>query len=90
MDEDDLTKPITGWGNPFLRNMPMVAIVRQMVVRNGEVLKGDETQTKRLFFRVPNNRVIPEFSGKGEIMPQGSQIDRLYGFDKLVPFDEGL
>lgn len=87
MDDEDLTKPIKGWGNPFLRNLPMVAIVRQRVVRNGEILRGDETQSKRVFFRVPNNRVVPAFTDEGEIMPRQSQTDRLYGFNNLVPFD---
>lgn len=98
MADNDPNLPDTGWTNPFLRNIPMVAIVRQKVVRNGEVMYSDDTRSKRVFFRVPNNRAIPpqnstDANGNpGEIMPSaitgvgGGAIDSLYGFDRLLPF----
>lgn len=82
----DATTPLTGWDNPFLRNMPMVAIVRQTVVKNGETIVSDETKSKRVFFRVPNNRVVPAPVGDIEIMPSHDSRDKLHGFDNLKPF----
>lgn len=93
---DENQVPDTSWSNPFLRNMPMVAIVRQKVVRNGEVLYSPDSQSKRVFFRVPNNREVPAAPLGPDGMPQeimpasvtgaGGSLDQLYGFNDLKPF----
>ncbi len=79
----DPTQPIYGWDSPFLRNLPMVAIVRQKGVRNGHVVISDETKSKRVFFRVPNNLVKPSIVGNVEIMPTNTALDKVMGFDRL-------
>ena len=84
----DENMPIKGWDNPFLRNMPMVAIVRQKGVKNGESVVSDEIRSKRVFFRVGNNVTVPEISADVEIMPGEAGINQVAGFDNLTPFLE--
>lgn len=91
-----MSTPTTGPDNPFLRNMPLVAMVRPRVTRNGQVLYADETKTKRIFVRVGNWRVTPIPRNKdgttAQVMPssvtgnQSGACDHLFGFDKLQPF----
>lgn len=82
----DPTKPTYDWSNPFLRNMPMVAIVRQRGIKNTHNVISDETQTKRVFFRIGNNMVTPLITDKIEITPSNTTLDTRLGFDKLHPF----
>lgn len=73
--------------NPFLRNMPMVAIVRATSNKNGELSTTPDTACRRVFFRVSNNRLVPAPAGKREIMHGGNALDALYGFDNLLEFN---
>ncbi len=75
------------FSNPFLRNMPMVAIVRATSVKNGSVTTTPDTECKRVFFRVANNRAFPGPTGEPEIMQEGKAMDKLYGFDNLLEFN---
>lgn len=77
---------IKGWNNPFLRNMPMVAIIRQKGTKNTHEIISEETQSKRVFFRVPNNTVYPSPIGEVEILPTNTPTDKALGFDKLSSF----
>ena len=75
------------FSNPFLRNIPMVAIVRATTRRNGEVITTPDTQCRRIFFRVGNNRVFPAPAGQPEVMASGKAMDAFYGFDNLLEFN---
>lgn len=75
------------FSNPFLRQLPMVAIVRATSRKNGEVTTTPDTQCRRIFFRVGNNRVFPAPAGEQEIMHTGSAMDAFYGFDNLREFN---
>lgn len=81
----DENMPLKGWDNPFLRNMPMVAIVRQKGVKNGESVVSDEIRSKRVLFRVGNNVTVPEISTDVELMPGEPGVDQVAGFDSLMP-----
>lgn len=78
---------IYDFSNPFLRNMPMVAIVRATSRKNGEVTTTPDTQCRRIFFRVGNNRAFPAPAGQEEIMHKGVAMDTFYGFDNLREFN---
>lgn len=82
----DENTPIKGWDNPFLRNMPMVAIVRQKGVKNGEAVVSSEIASKRQFFRVGNNITVPAVSADVEVMPSQTGLDQVMGFDNLNAF----
>lgn len=72
--------------NPFFNQMPFVAIVRTVVTKGGENVKGSELESQRVHFRVGNNRVFPVKTSQDEIFPTGKQVDKQHGFDKLIPF----
>lgn len=74
-------------GNPFFRNMPMVAIVRATAVKNGERVTSPVTTAKRVFFRVANSRVLPVRPGQEEIMHSGTAMDKMHGFDHLMEYN---
>lgn len=78
--------PDLSWDNPFLRNLPMVAIVRMEGLNNGSLLSTKETRAHRVFFRVGNNRTFPSISEDVELMPQGGGFDVAVGFDNLLPY----
>lgn len=73
--------------NPFFRNMPMVAIVRATSTKNGEKTTTPDTQCRRIFFRLSNNRAFPAPVGEQEIMHEGEAMDAFYGFDNLREFN---
>lgn len=73
--------------NPFFRQLPMVAIVRSTVVKNGERVTSPDTTAKRVFFRVPNNRTFPHKPGQDEIMHAGTAMDRMTGFTHLEEYN---
>ena len=75
------------FSNPFLRNMPMVAIVRATSHKNGDATTTPDTECRRVFFRVSNNRTYPAPLGEPEIIPTGKAIDKLFGFDNLLEFN---
>ncbi len=83
---DDETQPILDWNNPFLRNMPMVAIVRQKGFRNGENVVSDEIKTKRVLFRLTNPITVPAMLEDIELMPTNTALDDVLGFNDLAPF----
>lgn len=73
--------------NPFLKNMPMVAIARLTVYRGGVATETPDTTCKRAFFRIGNHRSYPPLSNQHEIMPSGSTLDKLFGFTSLEPYN---
>lgn len=75
------------FSNPFFRNMPLVAIVRATSTKNGEKTTTPDTQCRRIFCRLTNNRVYPAPAGMQEIMPTGTAMDAFYGFDNLKEFN---
>lgn len=83
----DENTPILGWDNPFMRNIPMVAIVRQKGFKNGESVVSSEIRSKRTFFRVGNNVTVPEISADVELMPGTTGADQVIGFENLNPFN---
>ena len=74
--------------NPFLRNMPIVAIVRSVTVQNDETILSDEIESKRVWFRVGNHRTYP--ASNDEVMPCGGVKDITFGFNKKQPLFEGV
>lgn len=73
--------------NPFLRNMPIVSIVRSVSVQNDEIIFSEEVESKRVWFRVGNHRTYP--ASNDEVMPCGGVKDITFGFNKKQPlFDD--
>ncbi|AWY03090.1 hypothetical protein SCYZ1_51 [Pseudomonas phage SCYZ1] len=79
-DTPDLT-----WDNPFLRNIPMVAIVRMEGPNNGSLLTTPDTKSQRVFFRIGNNRTFPSLMNDVELMPTTGGLSKVLGFDDLLP-----
>lgn len=79
-------KPDLTWDNPFLRNIPMVAVVRMEGVNNGSLLTTPDIRSQRVFFRVGNNRMLPRLMGDVELMPTTNGLSKVIGFDNLHPF----
>lgn len=86
-DKVDNGMPIMGFDNPFLRNLPMVAIVRQKGIKNGEAVISSEIRSKRVFFRVGNNVTVPTTTNEVELMPGETFSDDVTGFTHLNPFN---
>lgn len=78
-------KPDLTWDNPFLRNIPMVAIVRMEGPNNGSLLTTPDTKSQRVFFRVGNNRTYPSLMSEIELMPDNGGLSKVIGFDNLLP-----
>lgn len=72
--------------NPFLRNMPMVAVAQNVKVVNGEVIKTPLTESRRVFFRVPNNRTYPPLAPTKEIMPSQRVYPDPFMFHMIYQF----
>jgi hypothetical protein len=74
-------------GNPFLKNLPMVAIARVTVYRGGVPVETPDTVCKRAFFRIGNHRSYPLMSDAHEIMQTGGTLDTLFGFSNLEVYN---
>lgn len=78
--------PLTGAANPFTQNVLMVAIIRQRVRHAGVDVKLPDSQCQRVFFRIANQRQVPRPTTAAPLMPTNTSRDKLYGFNKLLPY----
>lgn len=68
-------------GNPFLTDVPFVALVRAVRVVGGEEVESLDEDTRRIWFRV-KPRLTPDPIGTGELLP-----DDHYRFPHPIPRD---